>query len=134
MQIAGNVFFVTGAASGLGAACARMIAANGGKVVLADLSDAAGAALAAELGASARVVKTDVADDASAKAAVAGGIAAFGALHGIINCAGVAIGEKILGKEGPHALASFARVIQINLIGSFNLTRLAAESMSKNAA
>ena len=134
MQIAGSVFLVTGAASGLGAACARMIVASGGKVVLADISDAGGAALARELGALARFVKTDVADEASAKAAVAAGLAAFGALHGIIHCAGVAIGEKVLGKEGPHALASFTRVIQINLIGSFNLTRLAAESMSKNAA
>lgn len=133
MQIAGCVFLVTGAASGLGAACARMIVANGGKVVLADISDANGAALAAELGASARFARTDVADEASAEAAIAGGLAAFGALHGIVNCAGVAIGEKVLGKEGPHALASFTRVIQINLIGSFNLTRLAAESMSKNA-
>ena len=134
MQIAGNAFLVTGAASGLGAASARMIVADGGNVVLADISDAGGTALAAELGGSARFVKTDVADEASARAAVAAGLAAFGALHGVINCAGVAIGEKILGKEGPHALASFTRVIQINLIGSFNLTRLAVESMSKNAA
>ncbi|HXL84590.1 MAG TPA: SDR family NAD(P)-dependent oxidoreductase, partial [Casimicrobiaceae bacterium] len=133
MQIDGNIFFVTGAASGLGAASARMIVANGGRVVLADIGDAGGTALAAELGESARFVKTDVADEASARAAVAAGLAAFGALHGVINCAGVAIGEKILGKEGPHVLASFTRVIQINLIGSFNLTRLAAESMSKNA-
>ena len=95
MQIAGNIFFVTGAASGLGAASARMIVANGGRVVLADISDAAGTALAAELGGSARFVKTDVADEASARAAIAAGLAAFGALHGVINCAGVAIGEKI---------------------------------------
>jgi NAD(P)-dependent dehydrogenase (short-subunit alcohol dehydrogenase family) len=128
-----SVFLVTGAASGLGAACARMIVAGGGKVLLADISDAVGAALAAELGASARFVRTDVADEASAKAAVAAAVTAFGALHGLVNCAGVAIGERILGKEGPHALASFARVIQINLLGSFNLTRLAAEVMSKNS-
>jgi NAD(P)-dependent dehydrogenase (short-subunit alcohol dehydrogenase family) len=134
VNVSGCAFLVTGAASGLGAACARMIVAEGGKVVLADISDAAGAALAVELGASARFVKTDVADEASARAAVAAGLAAFGALHGVINCAGVAIGEKVLGKEGPHALASFARVIQINLIGSFNLTRLAAEAMSRNVA
>src|SRR5664279_5409358 len=111
-----------------------MIVAGGGKVLLADISDAGGAALAAELGASARFVRTDVADEASAKAAVAAGVDTFGALHGVINCAGVAIGEKVLGKEGPHALATFARVIQINLIGSFNLTRLAAEAMSRNVA
>src|ERR1700694_1668599 len=111
-----------------------MIVSSGGKVVLADISDAAGAALAAELGASARFAKTDVADEASAKAAVAAGLNAFGALHGVINCAGVAIGEKVLGKEGPHALASFARVIQINLIGSVHHTRPPAQAMSKNAA
>ena len=134
MQIAGCAFLVTGAASGLGAACARMIVSGGGNVLLADISDAGGAALAAELGASARFVRTDVADEASATAAVAAGVDTFGALHGVINCAGVAIGEKVLGKEGPHALATFARVIQINLIGSFNLTRLAAEAMSRNVA
>ncbi len=134
MQVAGGAFIVTGAASGLGAACARMIVASGGKVLLADVSEGAGAALAAELGSSARFARTDVADEANAKAAVAAGLQAFGALHGVINCAGVAIGEKILGKEGPHALGSFTRVIQINLIGSFNLTRLATEVMSKNAA
>jgi NAD(P)-dependent dehydrogenase (short-subunit alcohol dehydrogenase family) len=134
VQISGCVFLVTGAASGLGAACARMIVSGGGKVVLADISEAAGAALAGELGASAHFAKTDVADEASARAAVAAGLAAFGTLHGVINCAGVAIGEKILGREGPHALSSFVRVIQINLIGSFNLTRLAAEAMSRNVA
>jgi NAD(P)-dependent dehydrogenase (short-subunit alcohol dehydrogenase family) len=132
--VSGNVFLVTGAASGLGAACARMIVSGGGRAVLADISDTAGAALAAELGASVRFVKTDVADETSVTAAVAAGLEAFGAIHGVINCAGVAIGEKILGKEGPHALASFARVIDINLIGSFNLTRIAAEAMSKNVA
>jgi NAD(P)-dependent dehydrogenase (short-subunit alcohol dehydrogenase family) len=134
VQLTGCAFLVTGAASGLGAACARMIVSGGGKVVLADISDAAGAALAEELGTSAHFVRTDVADEASAKAAVASGLEAFGALYGVINCAGVAIGERVLGKEGPHALASFARVIQINLIGSFNLTRLAAEAMSRNVA
>lgn len=134
MEVAGNAFLISGGASGLGAACARMIVAGGGSAVLADISQDAGASLAAELGASARYVRTDVADEASAKAAVAAAVDAFGGLHGVINCAGIAIGEKVLGKEGPHGLASFARVIQINLVGSFNLTRLAAEPMSRNAA
>ena len=134
MQIRDSAFLVTGAGSGLGAACARMIVAAGGKVLLADISEGGGNALVTELGASARFVRTDVADEASAKSAVAAGIASFGSLHGLINCAGVAIGEKVVGKDGPHALASFSRVIQINLIGSFNLTRLAAEAMSKNTA
>ena len=134
MQIQDSAFLVTGAASGLGEACARMVVSSGGKVVLADISEAGGNALVAELGPSARFVRTDVADEASAQSAVAAGIASFGSLHGLINCAGVAIGEKVVGKDGPHALASFTRVIQINLIGSFNLTRLAAEAMSKNTA
>src|ERR1022692_1092128 len=111
-----------------------MIVSGGGRAVLADISDAGGAALARELGASARFVRTDVSDENSVKAAVAAGLDAFGTLHGVINCAGVAIGEKILGKEGPHALASFARVIDINLIGSFNLTRTPAGAMRKKVA
>ena len=133
MQIGESVFLVTGGASGLGGATARMLVAGGGKVVIADLKEAEGNALAAELGASAKFVRTDVTDEASAKAAVAGALAGFGSLHGLVNCAGIAHGEKVVGKEGPHALASFVRTININLIGSFNITRLAAEAMSRNA-
>jgi NAD(P)-dependent dehydrogenase (short-subunit alcohol dehydrogenase family) len=110
-----------------------MLVAGGGKVVIADLKEAEGNALAAELGASAKFVRTDVTDEASAKGAVAGALDGFSRLHGIINCAGVVHGEKVVGKEGPHALASFVRTININLIGSFNITRLAAEAMSRNA-
>ena len=133
MQMSGSVFIVTGGASGLGAATARMLVRGGGKAILADVNDAQGQALAAELGSSARFVRTDVCDEASAQAAVAAAQNSFGALHGLINCAGIAIGEKVVGKEGPHALASFVRTININLIGSFNLTRLAADMMSRNA-
>ena len=131
MQIKGGVFIVTGGASGLGAATARLLAGGGAKVVIADLDKAGGEALAAELGDGARFAATNVADEASAQAAVAFALAAFGGLHGLINCAGVAIGEKTVGKEGPHALASFKRVIEINLVGSFNMIRLAADAMSK---
>ena len=132
MQTSGSTFIVTGGASGLGAATARMLAQAGGKVILADVNDAQGNELAKELGANARFVRTDVTDEASAKAAVAAAQSAFGGLHGLINCAGIAIGERIVGKEAPHALASFVRTININLIGSFNLTRLAADVMSRN--
>ncbi len=132
MQISGSVFLVTGGASGLGAATARMLLGDGGKVVLADVNEAQGNALAAELGAAARFVRTDVTDEASAKAAIAVAQKSFGTLHGLVNCAGIAIGERVVGKEGPHALASFARTININLIGSFNMTRLAADLMSRN--
>ena len=132
MQTSGSTFIVTGGASGLGAATARMLAQAGGKVILADVNDAQGNELAKELGASARFIRTDVTDEASAKAAIAAAQSAFGGLHGLINCAGIAIGERIVGKEAPHALASFVRTININLIGSFNMTRLAADAMSRN--
>ncbi len=100
--------------------------------MLADVNETQGNALAAELGAASRFVRTDVTDEASAKAAVAVAQQSFGNLHGLVNCAGIAIGERVVGKEGPHALASFVRTININLIGSFNMTRLAAELMSRN--
>jgi NAD(P)-dependent dehydrogenase (short-subunit alcohol dehydrogenase family) len=133
MQLSGNAFIVTGGASGLGAATARMLVRGGGKAILADVNDAQGKALASELGASAQFVHTDVTDEASAQAAVAAAQSAFGGLHGLVNCAGIATGEKVVGKEGPHTLASFVRTININLIGSFNLARLAADVMSRNA-
>jgi NAD(P)-dependent dehydrogenase (short-subunit alcohol dehydrogenase family) len=133
MQIGQSVFLITGGASGLGAGTARMVVGNGGKVMLADLKEGEGNALAAELGSAARFVRTDVTDEASAKAAIAATLSAFGAVNALVNCAGVVHGERVLGKEAPHALASFTRVIQINLVGSFNMTRLAAEAMSRNA-
>jgi len=131
MQIGGGVFLVTGGASGLGGATAKMLARAGGKVVIADLKEAEGSALAKDLGG--KFVRTDVTDDASGKAAVAAAVDSFGTVHGLINCAGVVHGEKVLGKEGPHALASFARVVNINLVGTFNMVRLAAGAMAKNA-
>ena len=130
MQFKDNVFVVTGGASGLGAATARMIVANGGKVVLADVNADAGNALAAELGAGAKFVSTDVTNEDSAKACFAAATA-MGTLRGLVNCAGIAPAEKVVGKEGAHKLESFARTININLIGSFNMMRLAAEIMSK---
>jgi NAD(P)-dependent dehydrogenase (short-subunit alcohol dehydrogenase family) len=103
MQIKDSVFIITGGASGLGAGTGRMLVEQGGKVVLADLNEAAGDALAAELGANARFVTTNVADEASAKACVAAALAAFGGLHGLVNCAGIAPAEKVLGRNGPHS-------------------------------
>jgi len=133
MQIDGSVFVVTGGASGLGAATARMIAEGGGSVLIADLKEAEGRTLAAALGPAARFARTDVTDEASGKAAIAAAIETFRRIDGLVNCAGVVHGERILGKEGVHSLASFARVVNINLIGSFNMARLAAEQMAKNA-
>jgi len=132
MHIGGSVFLVTGGASGLGGASARMLASAGGKVVIADLKESEGNALAKELGANAKFARTDVTDEASTKAAVDAAVAAFGAVHGLVNCAGVVYGEKTLGKEGPHKLASFARVVNINLVGTFNVVRLVADAMAKN--
>jgi len=131
MQIKNSVFLVTGGASGLGAATARMAAENGGKVVIADMQADAGQKFAKELGAVARFVRTDVTAEADAKGAVDLALKEFGGLHVLVNCAGIAIGEKTIGKEGPHQLASFTRVITVNLIGTFNMIRLAADAMAK---
>lgn len=132
MNIANKTFIVTGGASGLGAATARMIVAAGGRVAIADLQPEAGQALAAELGKAARFFTTDVSSESSAQQTIDGAIAAFGPLSGLVNCAGIAPAEKVLGKNGPHRLDLFAKVIQVNLIGSFNMIRLAAQAMSSN--
>ncbi|MBS0338365.1 MAG: 3-hydroxyacyl-CoA dehydrogenase [Proteobacteria bacterium] len=129
MQLKGSVFLVTGGGSGLGAATARMAVENGARVVIADVQD--GSKYAAELGANARFIKTDVTSEADGKAAVDLAVKEFGGLNVLVNCAGIAIGEKTIGKNGPHALASFTRVVTINLIGTFNMIRLAAETMAK---
>ena len=131
MKIENGVFVVTGGGSGLGAATARMLVEAGAKVVLADVNREAGDAVAAELGAAATFVTTDVTDEASAKAAIDLAVSAYGGLNGLINCAGVAPAEKVVGREGPHRLESFSRTVAINLIGSFNMIRLAADVMSK---
>lgn len=132
MDIANKTFIVTGGASGLGAATARMIVAAGGRVAIADLQPEAGEALAAELGRAARFFMTDVTSESSAQQTINGAIEAFGPISGLINCAGIAPAEKVLGKNGPHRLDVFAKVIQVNLIGSFNMIRLAAQAMSTN--
>ncbi len=131
MQIEGKVFLVTGGASGLGEATARMLAGRGAKVVLADVN-AAGEGIAAELGAAAHFVQTDVTSEEDGERAVAVARQEFGALHGLVNCAGIAPSERIVGREGPHQLASFTRAIMINLVGTFNMLRLAAAAMSRN--
>lgn len=131
MQLEASTFIVTGGASGLGEGTVRMLVANGANAIIADVQADKGEALAAELGKQARFIKTDVTAEADAQAAVDLALKEFGALQGLVNCAGIAIGEKTVGKNGPHALATFARVININLIGSFNMIRLAATAMAK---
>ena len=134
MQIENKVFLVSGGASGLGAATAEMLIAAGAKVMLVDLNADAVAAKAKQLGDNARSAVADISQEAAAEAAIHATVAAFGGLHGLVNCAGVVRGEKILGKNGPHALASFAQVINVNLIGSFNLLRLAAAAIAETEA
>ena len=134
MQIQNHAFLVTGGGSGLGAATATMLAANGGKAVIADLNEPAGKDIAGFLGGTVRFIKADVTDEASTQAAVDLCVSAFGAIHGLVNCAGVAPGERVVGRNGPHALASFERAVKINLIGTFNAIRLAAAKMSVQPA
>ena len=129
MQIREHVFLVAGGGSGLGAATARMLAQAGGKVVVGDLNPPA-----ADLGANVKYIRTDVTDEAQTQAAVDLCVSSFGAIHGAVNCAGIAPGERVVGKAGPHALASFERAIRINLVGTFNVIRLAAHRMSTQAA
>jgi NAD(P)-dependent dehydrogenase (short-subunit alcohol dehydrogenase family) len=133
MDITGKVALVTGGASGLGAGTAKMIVADGGHVVIADVNEAAGHALAKELGHTARFVRTDVTDAAQADAAVKTAMDAFGALHISVQCAGIADAQRVIGKSGPADLERFSKVIRINLIGAFNVARLAAWVMAPNA-
>ncbi|WP_431323999.1 3-hydroxyacyl-CoA dehydrogenase [Rhizobium sp. YTU87027] len=129
MLIRGGAFIVTGGGSGLGAATARMLVENGARVVIADLNEAAGEAIAADLGADARYIRADVTSAEDGAAVVAAALESFGNLSGLVNCAGVAPGEKIIGRDGPHRLDSFVRTISINLIGTFNMIRLAASAI-----
>ena len=129
MQINGKVFIVTGGASGLGEGTARMIARNGGKVVIADLQEDKGRALAAEIGGA--FVRCDVSSEDDGKAVVAQATS-MGKLMGLVNCAGIATAAKTVGKDGAHALSLYTKTIMVNLVGSFNMIRLAAEAMCKN--
>jgi NAD(P)-dependent dehydrogenase (short-subunit alcohol dehydrogenase family) len=131
MEIKNSTFIVTGGGSGLGAATVEMIIAAGGNAIIADVARAQGEAIVAKLGRQARFVECDVTREDHGKATVEAALSAFGGLHGLVNCAGIAVGEKTVGKDGPHSLEKFAKVININLIGSFNMIRLAADAMSK---
>jgi NAD(P)-dependent dehydrogenase (short-subunit alcohol dehydrogenase family) len=131
MHIQDNVFIVTGGASGLGAATARMLAANGATVVIADVQAEAGQALADEL--KGQFVRCDVTQEADAQAVVDAAVE-LGVLRGLVNCAGVAPAVKTVGKDGAHPLDVFQRAVNINLVGTFNMARLAAEAMGKTEA
>ncbi len=131
MKISGKSFFVSGGGSGLGAACVRRLAAHGADVVIADVNQTAGETLAAELGATVRFAFTDVADENSVREAVAFAERTFGGLHGSIQCAGIAVAEKVHGKDGPNPMTTFARTIQINLVGTYNVIRFASAAMMR---
>ncbi len=131
MNLENKGVLVTGGASGLGAACVRMATQAGARAIIADLNSELGEALAGELGESARFVRTDVVDEASVESAVRAAVDG-GGLHVVINCAGIGVAERVLGKNGPSSLQSFTRVINVNLIGTFNVIRLSAAAMAAN--
>jgi NAD(P)-dependent dehydrogenase (short-subunit alcohol dehydrogenase family) len=132
MQVASRSFVVTGGASGLGAACVRRLIACNGSVVVADLNEAGGESLAAELGERAAFIRTDVTSAESGQGAIDAAIQRFGGLHGLIHCAGILGAARVVGRDGPHDLELFRKVIEVNLIGTFNMLRLAAAAMSLN--
>jgi Dehydrogenases with different specificities (related to short-chain alcohol dehydrogenases) len=132
MEINDRVALITGGASGLGEATVRYLLGKGAKISILDFAEDRGRKIVSELGGKAIFCKTDVTDEKSVKAAVEQTMAAFGAIHFAVNCAGVATPGKVLGKDGPLPIGRFNQVIQINLIGTMNVIRLAAEQMVKN--
>ncbi|CAA7601291.1 Short-chain dehydrogenase/reductase, conserved site [Acididesulfobacillus acetoxydans] len=132
MDIKQVVAVVTGGASGLGEATVRRVINDGGRAVILDLAVERGKKLAAEVGDRALFQPTDVTSAESVQRALAQASEVFGRVTVLVNCAGIAVAEKVLGKQGPHSLESFTRVLQVNLIGSFNVIRLTAEKMSAN--
>lgn len=132
MQITGITALITGGASGLGGATARRLVENGANVVIIDINETVGQALADELGDRARFLKVDVADEGQVQGAIDTAVATFGGLQVLVNCAGVASALRTVGKEGAHPLDVFERVIRVNLVGTFNCIRLAAVAMSAN--
>ncbi|MGD6782296.1 3-hydroxyacyl-CoA dehydrogenase [Sutcliffiella horikoshii] len=132
MNIQNCVALVTGGASGLGEATVRNIVSKGGKAVVADLSEARGEILKEELGDSILFVKSDVTKEEDVRKALDNGMETFGYINTVVNCAGIGVAQKVLNRKGPHSLEDFSKVISINLIGSFNVIRLAAERMKEN--
>ncbi len=134
MQISGSVAIVTGGASGLGEACVRDLIEAGGKAAILDMAEEKGKALASELGDAAIFCATDITNEEDVQAAVDKTVEAFGAIHVAVNCAGVGIPAKVIGREGPMPMSHFNKVVEINLIGTMNVIRLAAEKMMANTA
>ena len=131
MEIQGSTFFISGGGSGLGAATASTLTEAGASVLIADINEEAGKSLAAEIGERAKFVQTDVTDEQSVQDAVEAAVEAFGELHGAVNCAGIGPAARVLGKKGPHPLDLFEKAVQINLIGTFNVIRLAGARIAE---
>lgn len=130
MEISGSIFVVTGAASGLGAACASQLVAAGAKVVLADVNRRSGEELAIQLGPHARFTEVDIRSSDQVRSAIDLAVAEFGGLQGAVCCAGIAHAQRVIGRQGVHEIERFAEVVQINLMGTFNVIRLAAAAIS----
>lgn len=130
MRIEGSTFLIAGGGSGLGAAAARLFSRKGARVIIADVNEKSGAQTADECGPGVRFVSADVTDEASVDRAVKSALEWFGPLRGVVNCAGIGPAERIIGKTAPHSLALFKKVIEVNLIGTFNVVRLAAAAIS----
>ena len=132
MTIKGKTYLVSGGASGLGLATAKMLIENGGNVILLDINKELGEKVEVELGEKARFFATDVTDEEHVKKAILIGISVFGSISGVINCAGIGPASRVVGREGPHSLELFQKVINVNLVGAFNVIRLAVEQMQHN--
>ena len=132
MEIANGTFLITGGGSGLGAATARLLAESGARVLVADVDEEVGENTASGIGDEARSIYADVTDEESVQNALDAALDAFGSLSGVVNCAGVGSAERVLGRNGPHPMDAFVRTVQINLIGTFNVVRLAAAVMAQN--
>jgi NAD(P)-dependent dehydrogenase (short-subunit alcohol dehydrogenase family) len=132
LRVEDSTFFVTGGGSGLGAATARLLAANGANVVLADVDEEAGEEIASEIGSGAKFIRTDVTDEGSVQDALNSVVETFGSLNGVVNCAGIGPAARLVGRKGVHDLGLFTKTVEINLVGTFNVIRLAAVKLAKN--
>ena len=134
MKIQNKTFLVSGGASGLGLASAKMVIENGGSAILADINSEAGIIAQQSLGSRALFIPTDITNESNVQATIENGSKQLGAIHGLINCAGIGPAERILGRKGIHRLSSFSKTIEVNLVGTFNMLRLAAAEIEKNEA